>query len=159
MKDWKFCKNNNPHVLAYPVLKIFVRQKIPGPKSTITSYNPIVVKIYNATNSIARFLNEKDLSLLKMKSPIICSWAMYRFGNSGGSGLTRAFYYIILKAWARGSGLSPTFSFMYLVKPKPKVSQTYLVIFLSPKKPEPEVWSLSPTQARKSQARPTSICQ
>jgi hypothetical protein len=45
---------------------------------------------------------------------------------------------------------------IYVVKPEPEESPTYLVIFSSLKKPEPKVWSLSLTQAQKNQAWPTS---
>jgi hypothetical protein len=33
---------------------------------------------------------------------------------------------------------------------------SYLIEFFKPKKPEPKVWSLSPTQAQKNKVRPTS---
>ncbi len=80
-------------------------------------------------------------------------------------------------AWARSSGSGSGFLinktqspsprvglgpkdnfFIYVVKPEPKpeLSPTYLVNFSSPKKPEPEVWSPSPTRAQKNQARSTS---
>ncbi len=55
-----------------------------------------------------------------------------------------------------GLGPKPDF-FIYVVKPKPELSLTYLVNFSSPKKPKPEVWSQSPTQAQKIQAQSTSI--
>jgi hypothetical protein len=72
-----------------------------------------------------------------------------------------------------GLSLSPKFRlgpkpdfFIYVVKPKPEpeLSLTYLVNFSSPKKPEPELWSPSPTRAQKNQARSTStplynVCQ
>jgi hypothetical protein len=55
-----------------------------------------------------------------------------------------------------GLGPKPNF-FIYIVKPEPELSPTYLVTFSSPKKPEPKSWSPSLTRARKNQARPIPI--
>jgi hypothetical protein len=52
-----------------------------------------------------------------------------------------------------GLGPKPNF-FIYVVKPEPELSPTYLVNFSSPKKPKPEVLSPSPTQAQKIRPNP-----
>jgi hypothetical protein len=61
--------------------------------------------------------------------------------SRGGSGLSPK-----TQSPRVGLGSKPNF-FTYIVKPEPNKSPCYLVNFSGPKKPEPKVWSPSPTRA------------